>query len=117
VALFTASGHQLAEAYGLRDVIPFTGRSVFTEEQFETAIERLREAGGSTAIVPAMILPRIAALLDAHGFRVLTTDGWRAGVPGESIPDEDVVKQSTGVIANELTKWVDARALEGGATR
>jgi hypothetical protein len=111
VALFTATGHQLAEAYGLEDVVPFTGRSVFTEQQFDDAIERLREAGGTTVLVPAMILPRIAALLADRGFAVLTSAGYRAGVPGESFPAEEVMTRSAGVAPNELTKWADTRVV------
>lgn len=111
VAFFTATGHLLADAYGIRDVVPYTGRSVFTEEQFDEALDALRAAGGSTALVPTLILPRIAALLAARGFRVQTTEGWRAGVPGETVAAETVVVRSAGVYPNELTKWVDGRAL------
>ncbi|HEX7289932.1 MAG TPA: hypothetical protein VF250_02285 [Conexibacter sp.] len=111
VAFFTATGHLLADAYGIRDVVPYTGRSVFTEQQLDDALEALRAAGGSTALVPTLILPRIAALLVERGFRVQTTSGWRAGVPGESIPAGEVVVRSADVYPNELTKWVDERAL------
>jgi hypothetical protein len=111
VAFFTATGHLLADAYGIRDVVPYTGRSVFTEQQLDDALEALRAAGGSTAIVPTLILPRIAALLVERGFRVQTTSGWRAGVPGASIPAGEVVVRSADIYPNELTKWVDARAL------
>ena len=113
VAFFTATGHLLADAYGIKDVVPYTGRSVFTEQQFDEAIDALRAAGGSTALVPTMILPRIAALLVERGFRVRTTSGWRAGVPGEAVPAEAVVVRSADVYPNELTKWVDGRALRG----
>jgi len=111
VAFFTATGHLLADAYGIRDVVPYTGRSVFTEQQFDEAIDALRKAGGSTVLVPTMILPRIAELLVARGFRIQTTSGWRAGIPGESIPIEAVIAHSADVYPNELTKWVDGRAL------
>jgi hypothetical protein len=115
VALFTATGHLLAEAYGVEDVVPYTGRSVFTEAQLDDALERLRAAGGSTVLVPAMIVPRIAALLASRGFEVLTRDGFRAGVPGQDIPQEAVVTRSAGVAPNELTKWVHAGALRPGS--
>lgn len=114
VALFSATGHQLADAYGLEDVVPYTGRSVFTETQFDDALERLRAAGGSTVLVPAMILPRIAALLADRGFAALTTSGYRTGVPGEAFPVEALVTRSAGATRSELTKWVDTRALRGG---
>jgi hypothetical protein len=111
VAFFTATGHLLADAYGIRDVVPYTGRSVFTEQQLDDALGALRSAGGSTVLVPTLILPRIAALLNERGFRVQTTSGWRAGVPGKTIPTEAVIVHSADVYPNELTKWVDARAL------
>lgn len=111
VAFFTATGHLLADAYGIKDVVPYTGRSVFTTEQFDDALDALHAAGGSTVLVPTLILPRIAALLAARGFRVQTTSGWRAGVPGASVPAETIVVHSADVYPNELTKWVDGRAL------
>lgn len=114
VAFFTATGHLLADAYGIRDVVPFTGRSVFTREQFDDALDALHAAGGSTVLVPSLILPRIAALLAARGFRVQTTRGWRAGVPGDTVPAETLVVHSADVYPNELTKWVDGRALGSG---
>jgi len=117
VAFFTATGHLLADSYGIRDVVPYTGRSVFTAEQFDEALDALRVAGGSTVLVPTLILPRIAALLAERGFRVQTTSGWRAGVPGESVPAETVIVHSADVYPNELTKWVDGRALRGAGTQ
>jgi hypothetical protein len=111
VAFFTATGHLLADAYGIRDVVPYTGRSVFTEQQLDDALAALRAAGGSTVLVPALILPRVAALLVDRGFRVQTTSGWRAGIPGDSISVEAIVVHSADVYPDELTKWVDARAL------
>jgi hypothetical protein len=111
VAFFTATGHQLADAYGIRDVVPYTGRSVFTEQQLDDAIERLRAAGGNTVLVPTLILPRIAALLVDRGFAVLTTHGPQVGVPGEAIPVETVIVHSADIYPNELTKWVDTRAV------
>jgi hypothetical protein len=111
VAFFTATGHLLADAYGIRDVVPYTGRSVFTEQQLDEALDALRKADGSTLLVPMMIVPRIAALLVDRGFRVQTTRGWQAGVPGSSIPAEAVIVHSADIYPNELTKWVDGRAL------
>ncbi|HZV73321.1 MAG TPA: hypothetical protein VFF79_06365 [Conexibacter sp.] len=113
VALFTATGHLLADGYNLEDVVPYTGRSVFTVQQFDDALGRLRAAGGNTVLVPALILPRVSELLVRRGFEVLTTSGPRAGLPGGSIPQEEVVKLSAGATQSELTKWVDTRALPG----
>jgi hypothetical protein len=111
VALFTATGHLLADAYGLRDVVPYTGRSVFTAELFDDAIRRLRAAGGNTVLVPRLILPRVAGVLASRGFEVLTRSGWAVGVPGRSFPEKLLVTRSAGAIRNELTKWVDSRVL------
>ncbi len=110
VAFFTATGHLIADGYGLRDVVPFTGRSVFTAKLLDDAIARLRAAGGTTALVPLQIVPRVAATLPSRGFEALTRSGLRAGVPGRDYPTEELVTQSAGVIRNRLTKWVDVRA-------
>jgi hypothetical protein len=117
VAFFSATGHLLADAYGLHDVVPYTGRSVFTVGQFDDAIRRLRADGGNTAFVPALILPRVAALLASRGFEALTTHGPRPGVPGRDYPLGTVLVRNAGVVQNQLTKWVDARALHRGAAR
>jgi hypothetical protein len=114
VAFFTATGHLLADAYGIRDVVPYTGRSVFIERQLDDALERLRAAGGNTVIVPSLILPRIARQLADRGFQVLTRSGYRSGVPGAGIDAGTVVVHSADVYPDELTKWVDGRALRGG---
>lgn len=111
VALFTATGHLIADAYGIEDVVPYTGRSVFTEEQLDDALGRLRAAGGNTVLVPSLILPRVSDLLARRGFQALTTSGPRAGVPGQDFPEEALLRRSSGVFLSELTKWVDARAL------
>jgi hypothetical protein len=109
VAFFTATGHLIADGYGLRDVVPYTGRSVFTGGLLDEALRRLRAAGGSTALVPLQILPRVAAALPARGFEALTRSGLRAGVPGRDYPTEELVTRSTGPIRDRLTKWVDVR--------
>jgi len=111
VAFLTATGHLLADAYGIRDVVPYTGRSVFTLEELDEALRRLRAAGGNTVIVPSLILPRVAAALASRGFEAQTDTGFRPGVPGQAYPTERLVTASAGVTPDELTKWVDARAL------
>lgn len=111
VAFLTATGHLLADRYGIRDVVPYTGRSVFIASQLDDAIERLRDAGGNTVIVPSLILPRVARALADRGFEVLTRSGPRRGVPGADLEAGDVVTMSAGVYPDELTKWVDERAL------
>lgn len=114
VAFLTATGHLLADAYGIRDVVPYTGRSVFTAEELDDALRRLREAGGNTVIVPSLILPRVAAALAARGFEAQTDSGLRAGVPGRAYPADALTTASAGASPDELTKWVDSRALPLG---
>lgn len=111
VAFLTATGHLLADAYGIRDVVPYTGRSVFTIEELDEALRRLRAEGGNTVIVPSLILPRVAAALAARGFEAQTDAGFRPGVPGAAYPAERLATASAGVTPDELTKWVDRRAL------
>ncbi len=111
VAFLTATGHLLADAYGIRDVVPYTGRSVFTTEELDEALQRLRAAGGNTVIVPMLIVPRVAAALARRGFEAQTDAGFRPGAPGAAYPAERLVTASAGVTPDELTKWVDARAL------
>ncbi|HXE43888.1 MAG TPA: hypothetical protein VN635_01705 [Conexibacter sp.] len=115
VAFLTATGHLLADAYGIRDVVPYTGRSVFTSEELDEALHRLRAAGGNTVIVPSLILPRVGAALASRGFEAQTDAGVRPGVPGRAYPSERLVTVSAGVTPDELTKWVDARALSARA--
>jgi hypothetical protein len=116
VAFLTATGHLLADRYGIRDVVPYTGRSVFTASQLDDALGRLRDAGGSTVIVPSLILPRVAQALADRGYAVRTRSGYRRGVPGAEIDAGDLVVRSADVYPDELTKWVDVRALRSVTT-
>jgi len=110
VAFLTATGHLVAGGYGLRDVVPYTGESVFTAQRLDEAIGRLRAAGGSTVIVPVPILQRVSAILADRGFAVLTASGPRVGVPGRSIPWERIVGATADPTPVMVTKWVDMRA-------
>ncbi len=109
VALLWSTGHAVADAYGFVNVVPFVGESVFTTQQLDDTIARLRAAHGAVVLLPELIQPRVAAALARRGFEVLTTSGYRAGVPGETIEQADVVSM------HGLTKWVDARALPAAA--
>jgi len=91
VAFFTSTGHLLAGAYGLKDVVPYDGESSFTASQVDEALDRLRAAGGSTVLVLTKIVARVAQLLGRRGFDVVQSHG-------------------RIVTRGELTKWVDARA-------
>lgn len=114
VAFLSTSGHLIADAYGLKDVVPYEGESVFTTQQLDEAIERLRAAGGSTVLVPPLILSRVSAALASRGFAVLTHAGPRVGVPGRSIPLNDVVAVEAEPTPSQVTKWVDMRAVAPG---
>jgi hypothetical protein len=105
IALLWSTGHLVADAYGFEDVVPFVGESVFTVEQLDDALARLRAARGAVVLLPVLIQDRVAAALAARGFQVLTTSGFRAGVPGRTIEPSEIVS------LHGLTKWVDGRAL------
>ena len=75
----------------------------------DDAVARLRAARGAVVLLPVLIQPRVAAALGQRDFRVLTTSGYRAGVPGETLDPAQVVTM------HGLTKWVDARALPARA--
>lgn len=105
IALLWSTGHAVADAYGLVNVVPFVGESVFTTQQLDDAVARLRAARGAVVLLPDLIQPRVAAALAQRGFEVLTTSGYRAGVPGQTLDQRQVVSM------HGLTKWVDARAL------
>jgi hypothetical protein len=100
VALFSSTGHLIAEAYRLRDVVPYTGESVFTVEQLDAALRRLQAAGGTTLFVPTTVLSRVSKALLARGFAVMTVAGFTTAPGSEPLTVKD-----------GLTKWVDARVL------
>lgn len=107
VALLMLIGHRVADAYGLVDVSPYTGlSSMETEERVEATIDALRDAGGSTVVVPRDADTRIFLVLARNGFRVVSrTGGLLPFGPGRPVRGVAVVPwQETYV-----TKWVDVR--------
>lgn len=116
VALFMAVGHRVADAYGIEDVVPFTGpESIETVQQLDETIDALRSAGGNTVIMDTEggIDPQVYELMVKRGFMVLTTAGLRG-------PDQvGQVKGVTGVqwFGGILLKWVDMRHLYPRALR
>jgi hypothetical protein len=109
IALLWSTGHVIAEGYGLQNVVPLVGESILTVEQLEETLRTLRTAGGSTVLVPDLILRRLTQPLVARGFQVLTRSGYRLGIPDKTFPAAEVVH------VHGLTKWVDGRALRGAA--
>jgi len=54
VAVLATLGHRLADAYGVRNVAPYTGvDSLHTTQQVDAVIAALRNAGGNTVVLPA----------------------------------------------------------------
>jgi hypothetical protein len=109
VALFVTTGHRIADAYGIVDVVPYTGlESVETFDQFDKSLDALARAGGNTVLIPNAF-KELAEVLTRRGFEVLTAHGlrrWRAGHP----PNEQT--ELGGV-----TKWVDMHRLHPRALR
>jgi hypothetical protein len=103
VAIFAITGHRIADAYGVRNVVPTTGsESIQTRRQFHDALDALRDAGGNTVLMPNTAQPHFRAVLGARGFEVLTARGlrpWRKGLETSLITEANLVK------------WVDRRHL------
>jgi len=112
IALFLTMGHRFADAYGIRDVVPYTGlESIQTPRQFDVALDALRDAGGNTVVIPSEAIPEMLAALARRGFEVVTPTGLRAW--RKTDPPEVALTESG------FTKWVDTRhlhprALSGG---
>jgi hypothetical protein len=110
IALFLTIGHRVADAYGVVDVLPYTGaESIHTVEQLEDSLDALREAGGNTVLVEPTRIPPMYEVLFRRGFAMLTRSGLRATWPGGSIAWPGIV------VVGGLTKWVDTRNLHPAA--
>ncbi len=102
VALLITTGHYVADAYGVRNVVPYTGPdSLHTFEQLDETVERLRAAGGNTFVMPRERLPLLGPELRARGFALLTYSGPRATWRDDVIPADTVIH-------DDLVKLVDA---------
>lgn len=107
VAILSTMGHRIADAYGIRNVVPYTGLdSIQTREQLEDVLEILRRAGGNTVLMP--IGARQAEVLSRHGFAFLSMSGDLRRWEGD-----DGELQQLGM----LSKWVDTRHLHPRALR
>ena len=107
VAILLTDGHQIADAYGVVDVSPYTGiQSLQTVQRVEATLDALRNAGGNTVIVPGIQEPSLYALLARRGFQVLTTEGLRPYVAGSFAP-----ATQPWPIVGSIVKWVDTRHL------
>ncbi|HEX4805962.1 MAG TPA: hypothetical protein VFU94_08680 [Conexibacter sp.] len=91
VAILLATGHRVADAYGVRDVSPYTGTdSIHTVEQVDAVVDALRAAGGDTIVLPATfdqqgnaseppvpVDPGLLRRLSQRGFALVTSQGLR----------------------------------------
>jgi hypothetical protein len=111
VAIFTTMGHRVADAYGIVNVLPYTGpESIHTPEQLTDTFDALRDAGGNTALVPLEHVGQLRAGLLERGFALLTRVGLRTLAAGERLPPDTIVVEG-------FTKWVDTRRLYAPALR
>lgn len=102
VALFQTTGHRIADAYGVVDVVPFTGvESMHTLAELEAVLDRLLDAGGDTVVLQAERAADLHDALERRGFRLLTAHGIRA----TAVNDQDPLVEA--LVVDGLTKWVD----------
>jgi len=108
VALLLTTGHRIADAYGLRDVSPYTGmESLGTEQRMERVLDALERAGGNTVILPDPVDVGMFKVLERRGFRLVTHHGLRSYDP--RIPHGDAVILLWPY--HYVIKWVDTRHL------
>ena len=119
VAVLVTIGHRLADAYGVRNVSPYTGvDSIHTTEQIDAVVGALRRAGGNTVVLPATFDqsndgsevvttdPGIFAALGRRGFALVTAGGL------QSYDAQRGLRDAAGVAfrGGRLVKLVDTRA-------
>ncbi|HEV7772440.1 MAG TPA: hypothetical protein VGO48_03995 [Conexibacter sp.] len=115
IAIMLRTGHRVADAYGVRNVSPYTGSdSTPTVERVETVLDLLARAGGNTVIVSNAVDPAMFSVLERRGFLLITHHG--LGRYDPTVPHSDAVMlpwpDGTTVI-----KWVDTRHLRADALR
>ena len=109
VALFMTNGHRVADAYGLKNVVPNTGlASIHTVEALEATLEAIRREGARTIIIPASGSGELYLTLVRNGYRMLTSEGRLRPVTGDgSLPGVP-----NFLLVENLTKWVDIRRVD-----
>jgi hypothetical protein len=108
IAIMLRTGHRIADAYGVRNVSPYSGmESTPTVERVEAVLDALEHAGGNTLILPNPVDGGIFPALERRGFRLVTHHGLDRYDP--SVPHGDAVMPlwSYGYVI----KWVDTRHL------
>ncbi|HKG40171.1 MAG TPA: hypothetical protein VKB25_14370 [Conexibacter sp.] len=107
VAILLRSGHRIADAYGVRNISPFTGiESAVTEQRIKEVLELLQRAGGNTVILPNPLDPDIFNVLERAGFKLLTTQGLHRYIAGKTQAIQYPWPDGGTVI-----KWVDTHHL------
>jgi hypothetical protein len=109
VAILLATGHRIADAYGIVNVSPYTGaESIPTVEQVDETVAALRAAGGNTVLVPVAAGRGMFEALDARGFELVTATGL---APLDAAADPVRLPWHE----QQVLKWVDARHLRAAA--
>jgi hypothetical protein len=122
VAILLTNGHRIADAYGVRNVSPYTGiESVVTVERVEAVVDALRRAGGNTVILPNPLDTSIFPVLQRRGFRLLTHHGLGTYDPRRTHTGAVMMpwlgSASMRWVPASVMKWVDARPLHPRALR
>jgi hypothetical protein len=109
IAIFLRTGHRIADAYGVRNISPYTGmESTPTEQRVEAVLDILEREGGNTVILPDPVDTGIFRVLERRGFRLVTHHhGLTRYNP--RIPHSDAVMMLWPY--NYVIKWVDTRHL------
>lgn len=117
VAILLTTGHRVADAYGVRNVSPYTGyQSMHTVEAVNRVVDVLRRAGGNTLILPAETGPGMLEVFQAQGFEMATPRGLRPAMPSSdsTLKAASAVSWSGGTA---ILKLVDTRHLHPRALR
>jgi hypothetical protein len=114
IAIMLRTGHRVADAYGVRNVSPYTGmESTPTEQRVEAVLDVLEREGGNTVILPDPVDIGIFRVLERRGFRLVTHHGLRRY--DRKIPHSDAVIMLWPY--DYVIKWVDTRHLHPRALR
>jgi len=108
IAILLRTGHRVADAYGVRNISPYTGlESTVTEQRVERVLDILQREGGNTVILPDPVDIGIFRVLERRGFRLVTHHGLARYDP--RIPHSDAVILLWPY--DYVIKWVDMRHL------
>jgi hypothetical protein len=109
VAILLRTGHRIADAYGVRNISPYTGmESTVTVQRVEQVLDILRREGGNTLILPDPVDVGIFRVLEQRGFRLVTHHHGLTRY-NTRIPHSDAIILLWPY--DYVIKWVDARHL------